>query len=110
MIRKELVKGLMRSVVLKILTQHERMYGYELTQKIDGLSKGNIKLTFGSLYPILHRLEDDGLVKTEAELVNNRNRIYYYLTKKGKMEAAEGISELDAFVVIIKNIVDYKNE
>jgi PadR family transcriptional regulator PadR len=110
MIRTELVKGLIRSIVLKILTEHKRMYGYELTQKIEELSKGNIKLTFGSLYPILHRLEDDGLVKTEAELVNNRNRIYYYLTKKGQKEAAEGVSELDAFVVIIKNIVDYKNE
>ena len=79
MIRTELVKGLIRSIVLKILTEHKRMYGYELTQKIEELSKGNIKLTFGSLYPILHRLEDDGLVKTEAELVNNRNRIYYNL-------------------------------
>ena len=108
MISKELLKGSIKSIVLKILTQHERMYGYELTQKVEELSNGTIKLTFDALYPILHKLEDDDLVETESEIVNNRNRIYYKLTNKGRKSALEKIEELKDFTSIIQKIIEYK--
>ncbi|MBN2570542.1 MAG: helix-turn-helix transcriptional regulator [Ignavibacteriales bacterium] len=108
MISKELLKGSIKSIVLKILTQHERMYGYELTQKVEELSNGTIKLTFGALYPILHKLEDDDLVETESEIVNNRNRIYYKLSNKGRKSALEKIEELKVFTSIIQKIIEHK--
>jgi PadR family transcriptional regulator, regulatory protein PadR len=101
MIPKELLKGSLKSIVLKLLSENGKMYGYEITQKVEELSSGKIKLTFGALYPILHKLETDGAVITESEIFNNRVRIYYKLTKTGKSTAKEKISELEEFIETI---------
>ncbi|MFN8254240.1 MAG: PadR family transcriptional regulator [Bacteroidales bacterium] len=106
MIPKELVKGSLKSIVLKLLAEQNRMYGYEITQKVEELSEGKIKLTFGALYPILHKLENDGVVTTESEVINNRNRIYYKLTEKGNASAKERIRELEEFVQTIKILLN----
>ena len=98
MISKELLKGSLKSIILKLLAESDKMYGYEITQRVSELSDGKIKLTYGALYPILHKLEDDGIVSTESEVVNNRNRIYYFLTPKGSNFAAEKIKELEEFI------------
>ncbi len=74
------------------------MYGYEITQRVKELTGGKIELTFGALYPILHKLEQQGVVRTESEVINNRNRIYYSLTETGKNTAKERIAELEEFV------------
>ena len=108
MIPKELVKGSLKSIVLKLLAENNRMYGYEITQKVEELSEGKIKLTFGALYPILHKLESDGVVTTESEVINNRNRIYYKLTEKGNASAKERIKELEEFVQTIKILLNPK--
>ena len=108
MIPKELVKGSLKSIVLKLLAENNRMYGYEITQKVEELSKGKIKLTFGALYPILHKLEKEGVVITESEVVNNRNRIYYMLTEKGNNSAKERIKELEEFMQTIKILLNPK--
>lgn len=106
MIPKELVKGSLKSIVLKLLAENNRMYGYEITQKVEELSDGKIKLTYGALYPILHKLEKDGAVFTESEVVNNRNRIYYKLTEKGSASAKERIKELEEFIQTIKILLN----
>ncbi len=105
MISKELFKGSLKSIVLKLLTENDRMYGYEITQRVDVLTSGKIKLTYGALYPVLHKLESDGVVKTEAEVVKNRNRIYYSLTEKGNSTAKEKIKELEEYIETIKSIL-----
>ena len=106
MIPKELIKGSLKSIVLKLLSENNRMYGYEITQKVEELSEGKIKLTFGALYPILHKLEQDGAVTTESVIVNNRNRIYYRLTEKGNVSAKERIKELEEFMQTIKILLN----
>ena len=77
------------------------MYGYEITQKVEELTAGKIKLTYGALYPILHKLELDGAVVTESENYNNRTRIYYKLTPLGNNVAAEKIKELQEYIEVI---------
>lgn len=106
MIPKELVKGSLKSIVLKLLAENKRMYGYEITQKVEELSQGKIKLTYGALYPVLHKLESDGAVITESEVVNNRNRIYYMLTEKGTSSAKERIKELEDFVQTLQVLLN----
>ncbi|NVO02616.1 MAG: PadR family transcriptional regulator [Bacteroidetes bacterium] len=101
MIPKELIKGSLKSLVLKLLSENSRMYGYEITQKVEELTSGQIKLTFGALYPILHKLETDGIVVTESEIFNSRVRIYYKLTVSGKSVAQEKLKELQEFVDVI---------
>ena len=60
MIANDLLKGTLRTIVLKLLADNGRMYGYEITKRVEELSAGKIKLTFGALYPVLHKLEADG--------------------------------------------------
>jgi PadR family transcriptional regulator, regulatory protein PadR len=101
MIARELLKGSLRSIVLKLLAENGRMYGYEITQKVEELTSGKIKLTYGALYPILHKLEVDGAVLTESENYNNRTRIYYKLTPKGNSFAEEKVKEMQEFIDVI---------
>jgi len=90
----EMLKGSLKSIVLKLLAENDKMYGYEITRKVEELSEGKIQLTYGALYPVLHKLEKDGSLVTESQNVNNRTRIYYQLTPKGKSVAKEKIEEL----------------
>jgi len=101
MIARELLKGSLRSIVLKLLSENGRMYGYEITQKVEELTAGKIKLTYGALYPILHKLEVDGAVLTDSENYNNRTRIYYKLTPKGTSFAEEKVKEMEEFIDVI---------
>ena len=98
MISKELLKGSLRSIVLKLLAENNRMYGYEITQKVEEITSGKVVMTFGALYPILHKLEKEGTVITETEIVNGRARIYYKLTKTGVSLAQEKVRELQEFI------------
>ena len=72
----ELLKGTLQTIILKVLSDHGRMYGYEITQKVRDLSDETIQLTEGSLYPALHKLEAEGLLKTEVEYAGKRKRKY----------------------------------
>jgi len=105
MASNDLLKGTLKPIILKLLSENKRMYGYEITQSVKELSKGKIELTFGALYPILHKLEQEGAVQTESELFNNRNRIYYTLTETGKNTAKEKIAELEEFVNTLRTLL-----
>ncbi len=106
MATKDLLKGTLKPIILKLLADNNRLYGYEITQSVKELTKGEIELTFGALYPILHKLEKEGVVKTESEVVNNRNRIYYSLTESGKSTAKEKIEELEVFVASLRALLN----
>ena len=71
----ELLKGTLSTMILKLLKDNERMYGYEITQEIKQRTDGEITIKEGSLYPALHKLEKKELfnlnLKTsESEFVN----------------------------------------
>ena len=108
MIAKELLKGSLRSIVLKLLSENGRMYWYEITQKVEELTHGKVKLTYGALYPILHKLEVEKAVVTESENFNNRTRIYYKLTPKGNSFAVEKMQEMQEFLEIITALMQPK--
>ncbi len=102
MAANDLLKGMLKPIILKLLLEQGKMYGYEITQLVKEISEGEIELTFGALYPILHKLEQEGVVKTESMVVSNRNRIYYSLTQTGKGTAKEKIAELEEFMKTLK--------
>jgi len=104
----ELLKGSLKSIVLKLLADNDRMYGYEITQKVEELTEGKIQLTYGALYPVLHKLEKEGSLITESQNVNNRMRIYYKLTPKGKSIAVEKIAELQDYIETLKILLKPK--
>ena len=102
---KEFIRGTIKTIVLKLLAENKRMYGYEISQRVEDISKNEIHLTYGALYPILYKMEDEGLLVTETEIVENRARKYYSLTKKGNEVAKVKVSELEKFVDIIKTLL-----
>jgi PadR family transcriptional regulator PadR len=104
MIPNELIKGSLKTIVLKLLKENGRMYGYEITRKVEELTEGKIKLTYGALYPVLHKLESENVLVTESENYNNRIRIYYSLTPKGDSVLAEKLKELGEFIDSLQRI------
>ena len=108
MISTDLLKGSLKSIVLKLLEENGRMYGYDITRKVEELTSGKIKLTYGALYPVLHKLEAEGAVITETENFNNRVRVYYRLTDKGHATVKEKIREMEEYLEAVYNIFNLK--
>jgi PadR family transcriptional regulator, regulatory protein PadR len=84
MITKDLVAASSKPLILSILAAGES-YGYEIIQKVRGLSGGELEWTDGMLYPVLHRLEREGLIVAEwKEADTGRERKYYRLSADGR--------------------------
>ena len=106
MYSKELLKGTLKTIILKMLSESDSMYGYQITQKVKEITEGKINLTEGALYPALHKLEADGFLTTEKKTVGNRVRKYYSLTQSGNSSAKEKVEELKEFMETLKTIVN----
>lgn len=102
---KEFIRGTLKTIILKLLSENKRLYGYEINQRVAQLSKDEIQLTYGALYPVLYKLENEGLLITSSEIVDGRVRKYYSLTKKGHELAKEKVDELQKFTEILKNVL-----
>jgi len=102
MINRELIKGTLKYLVMNLLRSETRMYGYEITRVLGEQSGGRIRLTFAALYPVLHKLEAKGLVRTETENVNNRIRKYYTLTETGSKEAESLKGEFNEYLNLMQ--------
>lgn len=94
MYSRELLKGILKPIILKLLDEHSKMYGYEIVQHVKSSSNGKVLIKEGSLYPSLHALTKEGYLETEAIMVGNRTRKYYRLTSKGKEAVAPAVNEV----------------
>ena len=84
MIPKDLVAASSKPLILSILSEGES-YGYEIIQKVRQLSEEQLHWTDGMLYPVLHRLEREGLIEADwKEAKTGRERKYYRLTSDGR--------------------------
>lgn len=97
MYSRELLKGILRPIILKLLADNGKMYGYEIVQHVKASSEGKILIKEGSLYPSLHALTKEGYLQTESINVGNRLRKYYSLTEKGKAVVNPAIEEVMDF-------------
>ncbi len=95
---KDLIKGTLKPIILKLLRDNGRMYGYQITQEVRELSKGKIEITEGALYPLLHKLEAEKIVVVEKEMIGKRVRKYYSLSKSGKTVTTATVNELSDFL------------
>lgn len=106
MYSSELIKGTLRTIILKLLHERDRMYGYEITQHVKEVTKGEIVLTEGALYPMLHKLEAEGMITTEKESIGKRVRKYYSLTRDGGNEAKQRVNEFMRFVETMRVLLN----
>jgi PadR family transcriptional regulator, regulatory protein PadR len=83
-ISKELIGASAVPIILAILDKKES-YGYEIMLRVKELSDSQIEWKEGSLYPVLHKLEKNGLIKSLWKMAENgRHRKYYAINKKGR--------------------------
>lgn len=104
----QLLKGTLTTVILKLLNDNHRMYGYEMTKKVKEITNGSLLITEGALYPALHKLEAEGHIKSTIEQFENRPRKYYQLTTDGKKEAKKKLSDLFNFINDLQSILQLK--
>lgn len=84
MLNKELVAASTQPLVLSLLNRGES-YGYELIQNVKLRSGGELAWSEGMLYPVLHRMEEAGLIQSEWKAPDGgRQRKYYHLTPAGR--------------------------
>src|SRR5271154_1296462 len=83
-VNKELLKGSTHTLVLTLLSR-KQMYGYEIIKELESLSSGLFEMKEGTLYPILHALEEAGQVESKwVGEEGSRQRRYYIVTKSGR--------------------------
>lgn len=106
MYSSELIKGTLKTIVLNLLKDNKKMYGYEISQKVKSMTNDKIQITEGALYPTLHALEKQGDVTTEKVYIGKRVRKYYILTDQGKNTMTERVNELSDFMKTMKFLLD----
>jgi len=104
--QQQLYKGSLNTIIMKLLEQQGKMYGYEITQKVKEITAGEMNITEGALYPALHKLEAEGYLEVEMDKVEGRVRKYYKLTESGEKETVSRMQELENFIRNMQNIVN----
>lgn len=110
--RKEsdLRKGSVQVLILSLL-QEQPMYGYQLSKELQRRSKGYFTFKEGTLYPALHRMEREGLIRGQWHVVEQGpSRKYYYLTEKGRQELARAQHEWTTFAAHVLAVLGKTGE
>lgn len=106
---KQLIKGSLNVIILKLLSDQQKMYGYEITQHVKELTRGEMQITEGALYPALHKLEADGLITSESQKVGGRIRKYYLLSEDGHKSVSSQLDELAGFLNNLSLLLNLKS-
>jgi PadR family transcriptional regulator PadR len=83
----DFLNGVPELLLLSLLSRRP-MYGYELVQAIRASTNGTLEFGEGCIYPVLHRLEADGMLSCRRETVAGRSRVIYRVTSKGSKKLA----------------------
>lgn len=100
--RSDVLQGTLDLLVLKALAARGRLHGYAITAHIEMVSRHLLRVEEGSLYPALHRMEQDGWVKAEWGLTEkNREARFYTLTAAGRRQLA---AELEGWARLTQGV------
>lgn len=96
-INSNLMRGVVDSIVLRLVSQRA-MYGYEIIKVVNQETQNAFEWKEGTLYPCLHRLENDSMIVSEWITADNRRpRKYYSITKKGEGALEKRVDEWTVF-------------
>ena len=105
-IGRELKRGTLEMMILRMLAEGE-MYGYQLVSSLEGRIGEQFQIKEGTLYPVLYRLEDAGLVASRWETVERGvPRKYYRITDAGASRLEAWANEWRAFVAAVSRVLD----
>lgn len=92
-------------LILKLLEKQD-MYGYQIIEELARQSNNIFELKAGTLYPLLHLLEQKQCLESyDGETVSGRARKYYRITENGKKYLAEKTAEWENYTVAVNNIL-----
>lgn len=104
MFEGDLLRSIAVPVVLRLLNE-KAMYGYEIIKEVHSRTNGEFQWKEGTLYPCLHRMEGEGLIKSEWQKADSgRKRKYYLLTSKGKKQMEVKVTEWGKFVESVNSL------
>lgn len=98
----DLLRGNTDCLLLFLIEEQQFTYGYQLIKEIEKRSEGYFRFKEGTVYPALHRLENEGLIQGEwQELPNRQRRRYYRITEKGKQALRERLTAWQGFTTAV---------
>jgi PadR family transcriptional regulator PadR len=101
----DLVQGTLDLLIMRMIA-HEPMHGWAIAQRIQLVSREVLQVQQGSLYPALHRLEQQGWIRSEwGESEHNRRAKYYSLTAAGKKKLGREIEQWDRLSAAITLVI-----
>ncbi len=98
------LNGVPELLVLELLSRRPR-YGYQLVQAIREATAAEIEFGQGCIYPILHRLEAQGMLGSRRENALGRDRVVYRVTKKGLRRLDESVANWHRIVVAVGGVL-----
>ena len=88
--KNDILQGTLALLILKTLASAKRMHGYAITAHVQRVSEQVLRVEEGSLYPALHRMEQEGWVRADwGKTEKNREARFYSLTAKGRKQLAQ---------------------
>jgi PadR family transcriptional regulator, regulatory protein PadR len=102
--QRDLLRGSLDLMVLSVLAGG-RQYGYLIQKHVREASGGRVDLAAGTLYPLLHRLEDDGLVRASWDSSTGRQRKWYELTAAGRKRLTVQAQEWADYAACIGELI-----
>lgn len=103
-IDRELLKGSTNLLVLSVL-KNENMYGYQMIKRIKEESENVFEFQEGTLYPILHKLEEKGLISSYWDETSGKKRKYYAITEEGKKHLESKKEEWKLFTTKVNKVI-----
>ncbi|GAA4280176.1 PadR family transcriptional regulator [Gaetbulibacter aestuarii] len=100
--------GSLSTIVMKLLNEHDSMYGYQIVKRVIEITHGELQITEGALYPCLHKLEAAGFVEVSYAMIGRRTRKYYKLTEKGTRETVKKLAELERYIQNMRALIHPK--
>ena len=101
---KSLISGSMTMLVLRLLDEKD-MYGYEMIESLRAKSQNVFELKAGTLYPLLHALEEKELVTSYEQEAAGKVRKYYSITKAGRAHLAEKRAQWQEYASAVTNVL-----
>lgn len=102
------LQGSLDLLVLKTLSQRGKLHGYGIVMHVQHASDELLRVEEGSLYPALHRMEQNGWVRSEWALTEtNRKAKYYQLTTAGRKQLQEAEASFEQLVKGVRTMLRY---
>lgn len=103
-VEKSLISGSMTMLLLKLLSEKD-MYGYEMIEALRRKSQNVFELKAGTLYPLLHSMEEKGLLTVYEQTVLGKIRKYYRVTEKGRGVLEQKAKEWKEYASAVTNVL-----